>query len=145
MWDAINNILVVIHCSIQYGAAYESARFGGNAADAITMLLAGMTSIMALDLALPSFFGAIFHGPSLVFMMLYLWSKQDPNAIVSFFGLIKFQALYLPFALLALEMVQGSSPMSGITGILAGHLYYFLTAVYPRATGRYLLQTPTWM
>lgn len=131
---------------IQYGAAYESAKFLGNTADAITMLLFGMTSIMALDGLLPSFFYAPFHGVSLIFMLLYLWSKQSPTTQVGLFGIIKFQALYLPFALLLLDVVQGANPMSGILGILAGHTYYFLTDVYPHATGRQsMIHTPTWL
>lgn len=131
--------------SVQYGAAYESAKFGSNIADAITMLGVGMGTIMGLDLILPSIFGAAIHGPSLIFMFIYLWSKQNPNSMVSFFGLIQFQAVYLPFGLLAIEFVQGASPVTGVLGILAGHLYYFLTEVYPRAYGRTLIQTPTWL
>jgi len=138
-------IAVAFSCSIQYGASYESAKFLGNTADAITMLLVGMGTIMALDTLLPFFFFSPFHGPSLIFMMLYLWSKHNPNSEVGFFGVIRFQAMYLPFALLALDVVQGASLKSGLLGILAGHMYYFLTEVFPRGTGRQLIQTPAWL
>jgi Derlin-2/3 len=143
--DPCFQLLLFTIRSVQYGAAYEAAKFGSNIADAITMLGVGMGSIMALDLVLPSIFGAAIHGPSLIFMLIYLWSKQNPNSMVSFFGLIQFQAVYLPFGLLAIEFVQGASPVTGILGILAGHVYYFLTDVYPRAYGRTLIQTPTWL
>ena len=114
----------------------------GNTADALWMLILGMASILALDLVLPFLFGDFFHGASLIFMLLYLWSKHNPNTPVSFFGVINFQAAYLPFAMLVLDMVQGASIKSGAVGIIAGHIYYFLTEVYPQASGRYLIQTP---
>jgi len=109
------------------------------------MLVFGMAAIITLDTVLPFIFYAPFHGPSLIFMVLYLWSKHNPAAQVGFFGVIKFQALYLPFALLGLDVIQGASPISGVLGILAGHMYYFLTEVYPRTSGRNVIQTPTWL
>ena len=130
---------------MKYGAAYETAKFNGNAADAITMVGVGMGAILALDAALPFVFGRFFHGASLIFMTLYLWSKQNQDAIVGFFGVVQFKSLYLPFALLALDVVQGAAPWPGVAGILAGHLYFFLTEVYPATSGRHLIQTPTWL
>ncbi len=109
------------------------------------MLLVGMMTILIMDLCVPFAFGSFWHGPSLIFMMLYLWSKQNQNTPVSLFGVINLQAVYLPFALLALDVVQGGSPKSGIVGILAGHVYYFLTDVYPRANGRQFIKTPQWL
>jgi Derlin-2/3 len=109
------------------------------------MVGVGMGAILALDAALPFIFGRAFHGASLIFMMLYLWSKQNQDAIVGFFGVVQFKSLYLPFALLALDVVQGAAPWPGVAGILAGHLYYFLTEVYPATSGRHLIQTPTWL
>ncbi|KAH7616042.1 putative Derlin-1 [Nannochloris sp. 'desiccata'] len=155
IWRLVTNFTVVDGFSlnlvfqlvwlIRYGAAYESAKFLGNVADAIYMLLVGMIIILAMDLCVPFAFHAFWHGPSLIFMMLYLWSKQNPNTPISLFGIINLQAVYLPFALLALDVVQGGSPKSGIVGILAGHVYYFLTDVYPRANGRHLIKTPQWL
>lgn len=93
---------------------------------------------------------------------VYLWSKQNPQAPVSFFGVIKMTGLYLPFVFLLLEMVQGggerhrllccrasawsqehavaltdSSPWNtevypSMAGILIGHMYYFLTGEGPQ-------------
>lgn len=130
---------------VQYGAAYESAKFLGNAADALTMVGCGMMFMLTLDGLLPSLFYAAFHGQALVFMLLYLWSKNSPSTQVSFFGVIKFQALYLPFALLFIDVLQGANPMHGVRGILAGHMYHFLTEIYPSTSGRRLISTPLWL
>lgn len=132
-------------CRVQYGAAYESAKFLGNTADALTMLGYGMIFMLTMDGLLPSLFYASFHGQALVFMLLYLWSKNSPSTQVSFFGVIKFQSLYLPFALFFIDVLQGANPMHGIRGILAGHMYYFLTEIYPSTSGRHLISTPLWL
>lgn len=155
LWRLVTNFTVLDRFSlnflfqqiwlIKYGASYEQGKFLGNAADAIYMLLVGMATTAAVDLAVPTLFGAFWHGPTLVFMLIYLWSKQNATTPVSFFGVITFNGTYLPFALLALDVVQGASPSTGVTGILVGHVYYFLTEVYPRASGRFLLATPEWL
>lgn len=45
--------------------------------------------LQALDVV--PLFRTAFHGPSLVLMLLYLWSKRNPTAPVSIFGLIRLQ------------------------------------------------------
>lgn len=139
------NYLFQLVWLVRYGAAYESARFGQNAADALVMLGVGMASILALDGLLPVFFRALVHGPSLVFMLIYLWSRENPESNVSFFGVIKFKGQWLPFALMGIDMIQGASITADLAGILGGHVYYFLTEIYPSATGRQLISTPVWL
>lgn len=138
------NFLFNLVWLIQYGVAYEKAKFLGNAADSIAMAGWGMICIMLMDLLLP-FCRAPFHGQALVFMLLYLWSKNTPTTEVSFFGVIKFQALYLPFALLFIDVIQGANPFTGLTGIAAGHMYWFGTEVFPGLYGRNLMVTPQWL
>jgi hypothetical protein len=56
-----------------------------------TLHLAGPGAVaQALDLIVP-FFRGFFHGGSLIFMLLYLWSKRNPTAPISLFGLIQLQ------------------------------------------------------
>eukprot|EP00887_Chlorella_sp_A99_P000263 scaffold13.g263.t1 len=106
---------------VQYGSSYEKGKFAHNVADGLVMLFVGMSAGMALDLCVP-WFASPFHGPALVFMLVYLWSKQNPNG----------QSLYLPFALVFMDLVVGGDLMTHIGGILIGHTYYFLTdAVNP--------------
>lgn len=108
------------------------------------MLGFGCIAMLALDLLIPPLRG-FFHGQSLIFMLLYLWSKMSPETPVSLFGLIKFKAMYLPFMLMALDVVQGGGIITDIVGILAGHLYFFLTEVYPLRSRRQIITTPQWM
>lgn len=155
LWRLLTNFLIIGRPSlnylfnlvwlVQYGVSYEKSKFLGNAADAITMAGWGMIFILALDALVPMFFRSAFHGEALIFMLLYLWSKQNPATQVSFFGVVKLQSMYLPFAMLAIDIAQGASPFTGIRGILAGHLYLFFTEVYPRMYGYTPIRTPLWL
>lgn len=55
------------------------------------------------------------------------------------------QGFYLPWALLALDLIFGASLMEDIIGMVAGHLYYFLTVLHPLAGGKYIFKTPLWV
>lgn len=120
-----------------------------------------------------------------MFMLLYVWSREFPNAQISIYGLVTLkvgrvsrtfncvalsckqsvwaialsmsdtceteiniiwlQAFYLPWAMLALDVIFGSPIIPDLLGIIAGHLYYFLTVLHPLAGGRNILKTPTWV
>lgn len=55
------------------------------------------------------------------------------------------QAFYLPWAMLAMDVIFGSPLLPDVLGILSGHLYYFLTVLHPLAGGRKVLTTPRWV
>ena len=50
-------------------------------------------SFMAARLVSPVFF-SFFHSGCLIFMFLYLWSKQSPEAPISLYGFIKLQGTH---------------------------------------------------
>jgi len=121
----------------------EIGEFLGNPADYLFFLLfVGVTS-----LPLAYFFKLVYMGPTLVFAMLQLWARKSRTQMVSIMGMINMPALYYPYALLAVNFVLSGGMMDwmGIVGILTGHLYYFLTSVYPRLPGRQgrvIIKTP---
>ncbi len=47
---------------------------------------------------------------------------------MSFFGLITVKALYFPFALVGLDLLQGGVPAAAVslTGAIVGHIWYML-------------------
>lgn len=55
------------------------------------------------------------------------------------------QSFYLPWAMLALDVIFGSPLLPGLLGIMIGHLYYFLSVLHPLATGKNYLKTPKWV
>lgn len=107
-----------------------------------------------------------FLGTSLIFMILYVWSRRNPTQPVAIWGEqppihhslpglllltptyfllaagFSFEGLYLPWALIAFTVLIGGSPMMDFLGVVAGHLYYFLLEVLPATKGWTLLQTP---
>ncbi|KAJ4708130.1 Derlin [Melia azedarach] len=127
----------------RYGVQLEKGPFGRRTADFLWMMIFGAVSLLALS-AIPMLWTP-FLGVSLVFMLLYLWSREYPNAQISIYGLVTLKAFYLPWAMLALDVVFGSPLLPDFLGIIAGHLYYFLTVLHPLAGGRNILTTPTWV
>ncbi|KAL5768714.1 hypothetical protein ACOSQ2_015497 [Xanthoceras sorbifolium] len=124
----------------RYGVNLEKGPFERRTADFLWMMIFGALSLLVVS-AIP-IFESDFLGISLVFMLLYVWSREFPNAQINIYGLVALKAFYLPWAMLALDVLFGSPPVPDFLGIIAGHLYYFLTVLHPLATGKNLLRTP---
>ncbi|EOA17234.1 hypothetical protein CARUB_v10005507mg [Capsella rubella] len=127
----------------RYGVLLEKGPFERRTADFLWMMIFGSFTLLVLSVI--PFFWTPFLGVSLVFMLLYLWSREFPNANISLYGLVTLKAFYLPWAMLALDVIFGSPIMPDLLGIIAGHLYYFLTVLHPLATGKNYLKTPKWV
>ncbi|PKI39232.1 hypothetical protein CRG98_040361 [Punica granatum] len=67
----------------------------------------------------------------------YLW--------MLIFGAISLLGFYLPWAMLALDLIFGDPLMPDILGMVVGHLYYFLTVLHPLSGGKFILKTPLWV
>ncbi|KAK4796730.1 hypothetical protein SAY86_029056 [Trapa natans] len=127
----------------RYGVQLEQGPFERRTADFLWMMIFGALSLLALA-AIPILYTP-FLGVSLVFMLLYVWSREYPNAQINIYGLVALKAFYLPWAMLVLDVIFGSPIIPDLLGIIAGHLYYFLTVLHPLASGREVLRTPRWM
>ncbi|KAK6917306.1 Derlin [Dillenia turbinata] len=142
-WRLITNFL--------YFRRMENS-FRGRTADFFYMLFFGasvLTAIVLIGGMIPyvseSFAKIIFLSNSLTFMMVYVWSKQNPFIHMSFLGLFTFTAAYLPWVLLGFSVLVGASAWVDLLGMIAGHAYYFLEDVYPQMTGRRPLRTPAFI
>lgn len=129
---------------LQYGNILETQTFAFAPADMVMMLLFGAITLTIASLAVPSL-GLFFVASPLVFMLLYVYSRNFPNQNASIMGLFTVQSFYLPFAFLGITIVLGGNPMFDIAGIVVGHLWWFLTELYPAQGGRNLLATPEWL
>jgi len=130
--------ILVRHFSLLEGSYYNSAR---GTAEMIYVLLFGAFFTLSAAYFLGNLF---FPGPALVFMVLYIWSRKDPYAEVSFWG-FGFKAWHFPFVLLGFGILIGASPVLDIVGILVGHLFYYLEAVVPQMWGVQLIKTPEFL
>ncbi|CAA3025807.1 derlin-1 [Olea europaea subsp. europaea] len=127
----------------RYGVQLENGPFQRRTADFLWMMIFGALSLLVLS-AIP-FFRSYFLGVSLVFMLLYVWSREHPNATINIYGLVSLKAFYLPWAMLCLDVIFGSPIAPDLLGIIAGHLYYFLTVLHPLAGGKTILKTPVFI
>eukprot|EP00884_Botryococcus_braunii_P003480 jgi/Botrbrau1/13132/Bobra.0187s0087.1 len=130
---------------VKYCKQLEEGSFRGRSADFLWMLLFGGT-LLVLAASLFPWVKILFLGPSLTFMMVYVWGRRHPYVTMSFLGIFTFTAPYLPWVLLGFSVILRGSPiMDDLLGICAGHCYYFFEDVYPRLTGRRVLKTPEFL
>ncbi|KAG8532085.1 uncharacterized protein KY384_003722 [Bacidia gigantensis] len=84
---------------------------------------------------------------ALILGFAYTFAQDNKFKKVSFF-VIKFQAIWLPWAILGLTLVLGgpNAAMRQVTGLVAAHLYDFLTRIWPvYGGGKNYVVTPTFV
>nr|XP_023502782.1 derlin-3 isoform X2 [Equus caballus] len=89
----------------RYCRMLEEGSFRGRKADFVFMFLFGGVLMTLLGL-LGSLF---FLGQALTAMLVYVWSRRSPRVRVNFFGLLTFQAPFLPWALMGFSLLLGNS------------------------------------
>ncbi|XP_073127976.1 derlin-1.1-like [Henckelia pumila] len=128
---------------LYYGVQLERGPYDKRTADLVWMYIFGALSLLVIA-AVPNFW-SMFLGPSLVFVIVYVWSREFPNARVNVHGLFELKGFYVPWYMLAIDLLLGNSLKSGLKGIAAGHLYYFVTVLYPLSSGNNICKTPKWV
>eukprot|EP00798_Chlamydomonas_sp_ICE-L_P017863 gene17863-24253_t len=126
---------------IQYAVPLEQQTYQFEPADFAFMLIIVASLLSAFTLVVKAY----FNGVALIMAMVYLWSRNFPDQQVSIMGMVKIKSFYLPFAFCAMSLIMGDDITPDIAGIVAGHIYYFLWDLYPRAGGPNLLKTPVWL
>ena len=118
---------------------------GGGTADYTFAFIFGMILMLATYPLVTSMFPIppIFT-KNMVYYVMYIWSKRHPTAQANIWG-IPLEAIYLPFAYLALSVFMGGSYFDLLHGLCIGHLYYFLADVYPQVSGKDILVTPKFL
>ncbi|XP_072957193.1 derlin-1.1-like isoform X1 [Typha angustifolia] len=127
----------------RYGVLLENGPFKRRTGDFLWMIIFGALSITIISM-LPMF-RYYFLGPSLVFMILYVWSREVPNSLINIMGVVTIRGIYLPWVMLALDLIFNNPLKPDIMGVLAGHLYYFFAVLYPLSGGKNILKTPLWV
>lgn len=74
--------------------------------------------------------------PALSLAYAYTYAQDNPTRKVSFF-IITFDAKFLPYALLFMSLIMDGpdAALPQVTGLLAAHLYDFLTRIWPTFGG----------
>ncbi|KXT16940.1 hypothetical protein AC579_7404 [Pseudocercospora musae] len=94
--------------------------------------LLAYTSVTLLTIA--PLFSQAFLGTTLSSTLVYIWSRRNPDTRLSFLGLLTFKAPWLPWVLVAFNVVlHGHWPKDELCGIAVGHVWYFFNDIYPTA------------
>lgn len=136
------NFLFNIIFTYRYCRMLEEGSFRNRPADFFFMFLFGGFVMVTIAM----FVNLLFLGQAFTIMLVYVWSRRNPFIRMNFFGLLNFQAPYLPWVLLGFSLLLGNSVMVDMMGIAVGHLYYFLEDVFPNQQGGFrILQTPRFL
>lgn len=82
--------------------------------------LLAFISITLLSIA--PIFSQAFLGTTLSSTLVYIWSRRNPDTRLSFMGLVAFKAPWLPWVLVAFNVVlNGHWPKDELCGIAVGH------------------------
>jgi Derlin-2/3 len=130
-----------MHFVYVYFNRLEEEHFHRNSADFFMMLVFGAVAMLLVAPFIPNMH--LLSYP-LVFMVLYVWSRKNPRVQMAFWGLFTFTAPYLPWVLLAFSLMLGgwANVTVDLLGIFIGHIYFFLSDVYPVMTGHHVIRTP---
>nr|KAF6403267.1 derlin 3 [Molossus molossus] len=105
----------------------EEGSFRGRTADFVFMFLFGGVLMILLG-----FLGSLFFlGQALTAMLVYVWSRRSPQVRVNFFGLLTFQAPFLPWALMGFSLLLGNSILVDLLGECAVHPAHSKLATLP--------------
>lgn len=126
----------------QYGSAIEreSSRFSRPGDFFIYTVFVG-SAIVASAGALLNTYTFL---PALSLAYAYTFAQENPTRQVSFF-IVTFDSKYLPFAMLFMSFVIDGpeAALAQVSGLLAAHLYDFLTRIWPTfGGGKNYISTP---
>ncbi|KAF3851497.1 hypothetical protein F7725_013269 [Dissostichus mawsoni] len=88
----------------------EEGCFRGRTADFVFMFLFG-------GILFGLFANVFFLGQAFIIMLVYVWSKRHPLIRMNFFGLLNFQAPFLPWVLMGFSLLLGNSIVVDLLGI----------------------------
>lgn len=63
-----------------------------------------------------TFVSLVFLGQAFTIMLVYIWSRRNPNVRMNFFGLLNFQAPFLPWVLMGFSLLLGNSIIVDLLG-----------------------------
>ncbi|XP_078064430.1 derlin-2 isoform X4 [Mustelus asterias] len=89
----------------RYCRMLEEGSFRGRTADFVFMFLFGGFLMTVFGL----FVNLVFLGQAFTIMLVYIWSRRNPYVRMNFFGLLNFQAPFLPWVLMGFSLLLGNS------------------------------------
>src|SRR6202022_3560778 len=106
----------------RYSRMLEETHFRNRTKAFVGLLIYAMIILLAISplTSIP------FLGSPLSFSLVYIYSRLNPDVLMSFLGLFTFRAPYLPWVLLGFSFLLNSKvPLGVLMGVVGGHGYYF--------------------
>eukprot|EP00090_Calanus_glacialis_P026930 TRINITY_DN42344_c0_g1_i1.p1 TRINITY_DN42344_c0_g1~~TRINITY_DN42344_c0_g1_i1.p1 ORF type:complete len:252 (-),score=74.79 TRINITY_DN42344_c0_g1_i1:107-862(-) len=136
------NFLFNMIFTYRYCRMLEEGSFRGKSADFAMMFVFGALSMITFAF----FVNLLFLGQAFTIMLVYVWARRNPYIRMNFFGLLTFNAPYLPWVLLGFSLLLGNSVSVDLLGMAVGHCYYFLEDIFPNQPGGWkILKTPQFL
>lgn len=112
----VMHVYMLYQNSLRYEMNPYNTGARGTSSDYLWMLLFTMIPICALAYV----FELIVLSEPLLYVIMYVWSRREPEAQANIFG-FKFQAIYLPWVYIAIRVLMGNSIVAPMIGIAAGN------------------------
>lgn len=114
---------------LRYMIDLETNNFHKRKSDFAYMIFINTILIALLS---ATFVNALFLSSPFNLMLVYLWSRKNPLAMMNFMGIFAVPAPWIPWLLLSVGyLVNGKVPGGELVGIVVGHFYYYMMDVYP--------------
>lgn len=101
-------------------------REGTSADYAFTLLFCA-----ALHLVIAYLINVPFLAQFLLYSITYIWSRKNPDEVVTLMFGIRCTGLYLPWYFMAFGVCLGHSLTSHLIGVFVGHIFYYVTQIKP--------------
>ena len=152
------NFLFNMIFTYRYCRMLEEGSFRGKSSDFVMMFIFGALAMISFAF----FVNLLFLGQvrkkegkgerlcdnvddvqAFTIMLVYVWARRNPYIRMNFFGLLTFNAPYLPWVLLGFSLLLGNSVSVDLLGMAVGHCYYFIEDIFPNQPGGWkILRTP---
>ncbi|ELU14793.1 hypothetical protein CAPTEDRAFT_179997 [Capitella teleta] len=136
------HFLINLYFLYSYSTRLETGIFFGRPADQLFMLIFNWICLVIIGFLV----GLMLLMDPMILSVLYIWCQLNKDTIVQFWFGTQFKAMYLPWILVAFNMIIRGGGFNELLGIMVGHLYFFLAYKYPQDFGgRSFLQTPQFL
>eukprot|EP01012_Entosiphon_sulcatum_P031255 TRINITY_DN3915_c0_g1_i1.p1 TRINITY_DN3915_c0_g1~~TRINITY_DN3915_c0_g1_i1.p1 ORF type:complete len:219 (-),score=55.50 TRINITY_DN3915_c0_g1_i1:327-983(-) len=135
------NLFFHMHFLYSYCRRLEEHHYHRRTADFFFMLVFGAVSLWLISAFV---YDVTFLSHSLVVMVVYVWSRRNPEEHLNVLGMFIIAAPFLPYILLAFSFLFAGVPAAivDLLGIVVGHVFWYLEDVVPLITGVRVMRTP---
>jgi len=135
------NFLFQLYFWVTFSSKLENNELMQQPGDYVWFLLIVIVLLCVISLLLAWPVGLPMLGPSLIFAVLYYWSRREPYAELNMMS-FAIKGYQFPFVMMMFTLLMGGSIWGDLLGLAAGHVYYFCREIMPQTYGINIISTP---